>query len=208
MPVVVEIILERVTNISMGTEIDTITEFEELAERQGRRADRDRAARLAPIEASAVQPLTDESGETMPKFAANLTMLFNEVAVPRPLRARRAMRASEAVEYLFPYAYPTAAARRAPRSGNGLTQVLHNLPAGDWDGRRARHRVPARTASASSGRRRHGDRVRERARRAAGQLPGRHRAGGRRCRSRLRATFVDEPALRRREARSRPASGC
>src|ERR1700736_91640 len=30
-PVVIEIILERVTNISMGTEIDNITEFEELA---------------------------------------------------------------------------------------------------------------------------------------------------------------------------------
>ena len=31
-PVVVEIILERVTNIAMGTEIDNINEFEELAE--------------------------------------------------------------------------------------------------------------------------------------------------------------------------------
>ena len=31
-PVVVEIILERVTNISMGTEIDSINEFEDLAE--------------------------------------------------------------------------------------------------------------------------------------------------------------------------------
>jgi tartronate-semialdehyde synthase len=30
-PVVVEIILERVTNISMGTDIDSIVEFEELA---------------------------------------------------------------------------------------------------------------------------------------------------------------------------------
>ena len=30
-PVVVEIILERVTNIAMGTEIDNIIEFEELA---------------------------------------------------------------------------------------------------------------------------------------------------------------------------------
>jgi len=30
-PVVVEIILERVTNIAMGTEIDNVTEFEELA---------------------------------------------------------------------------------------------------------------------------------------------------------------------------------
>jgi tartronate-semialdehyde synthase len=32
-PVVVEVILERVTNISMGTELDNVTEFEELATR-------------------------------------------------------------------------------------------------------------------------------------------------------------------------------
>jgi tartronate-semialdehyde synthase len=32
-PVVVEVILERVTNISMGTEIDGVVEFEELATR-------------------------------------------------------------------------------------------------------------------------------------------------------------------------------
>lgn len=32
-PVVVEVILERVTNISMGTEINAINEFEELAEK-------------------------------------------------------------------------------------------------------------------------------------------------------------------------------
>jgi tartronate-semialdehyde synthase len=32
-PVVVEIVLERVTNISMGTELDNVTEFEELAVR-------------------------------------------------------------------------------------------------------------------------------------------------------------------------------
>jgi tartronate-semialdehyde synthase len=35
-PVLVEIVLERVTNVSMGTELDNVTEFEELA---GRRAD-------------------------------------------------------------------------------------------------------------------------------------------------------------------------
>ena len=33
-PVVLEFILERVTNISMGTEIDKVTEFEDLAERR------------------------------------------------------------------------------------------------------------------------------------------------------------------------------
>jgi len=32
-PVVVEVILERVTNIAMGTELDNVTEFEDLAER-------------------------------------------------------------------------------------------------------------------------------------------------------------------------------
>ena len=31
-PVVIEVILERVTNIAMGTEIDNINEFEELAQ--------------------------------------------------------------------------------------------------------------------------------------------------------------------------------
>ncbi|WP_225732700.1 thiamine pyrophosphate-dependent enzyme, partial [Nocardia sp. JCM 34519] len=31
-PVVVEVILERITNVSMGQEIDNINEFEELAE--------------------------------------------------------------------------------------------------------------------------------------------------------------------------------
>jgi tartronate-semialdehyde synthase len=34
-PVIVEIILERVTNISMGTEIDAVNEFEALAEQPG-----------------------------------------------------------------------------------------------------------------------------------------------------------------------------
>ncbi len=34
-PVLVEVILERVTNISMGTELDNVVEFEELAEKRG-----------------------------------------------------------------------------------------------------------------------------------------------------------------------------
>ncbi len=45
-PVVVEIMLERVTNISMGTEIDKIMEFEELALKPGGRAERGGAAGL------------------------------------------------------------------------------------------------------------------------------------------------------------------
>jgi hydroxypyruvate isomerase len=67
----------------------------------------------------------------MPRFAANLTMLFNEV--PFLDRFERAAKAGfEAVEFLFPYAYP-AADIRARLADNGLKLVLHNLPAGDWD---------------------------------------------------------------------------
>ena len=66
----------------------------------------------------------------MPKFAANLTMLFNEVEfLDRFAAAREA--GFEGVEFQFPYAYDKAvlADRLAT---HGLVQVLHNLPPGDW----------------------------------------------------------------------------
>ncbi|MCB2021522.1 MAG: hydroxypyruvate isomerase [Rhizobacter sp.] len=67
----------------------------------------------------------------MPKFAANLTMLFTEV--PFLDRFERAAKAGfDAVEFLFPYAFP-AAEIKSRLDANGLRLVLHNLPAGDWD---------------------------------------------------------------------------
>ena len=67
----------------------------------------------------------------MPRLAANLTMLFNEVDFLDRFEA--ASRAGfEAVEYLFPYDYDKDALAEKLR-GNGLVQALHNLPAGDWD---------------------------------------------------------------------------
>jgi hydroxypyruvate isomerase len=67
----------------------------------------------------------------MPKFAANLTMIFNEVDFLDRFRAA-AEAGFKGVEYLFPYAFPKEAlAERLDR--HGLVQVLHNLPAGDWD---------------------------------------------------------------------------
>jgi len=67
----------------------------------------------------------------MPKFAANLTMLFNEQ--PFLDRFERAAKAGfEAVEFLFPYPFE-AAEIKARLDGNGLKLVLHNLPAGNWD---------------------------------------------------------------------------
>jgi hydroxypyruvate isomerase len=67
----------------------------------------------------------------MPKFAANLTMLFNEA--PFLDRFELAAKAGfRAVEFLFPYAWD-AQDLRARLDGNGLKLVLHNLPAGDWE---------------------------------------------------------------------------
>ncbi len=67
----------------------------------------------------------------MPKFAANLTMLFNEHPFLDRFEAA-AQAGFEAVEFLFPYAFQTAEIQ-ARLKGNGLKLVLHNLPAGDWD---------------------------------------------------------------------------
>src|SRR5205823_485 len=66
----------------------------------------------------------------MPKLAANLTMLYNEVDFLDRFEAGAKSR-FVGVEYLFPYAYPKEQiAERLAR--HRLTQVLHNLPAGDW----------------------------------------------------------------------------
>jgi len=67
----------------------------------------------------------------MPRFAANLTMLFNEV--PFLDRFERAAKAGfDSVEFLFPYAYKVEEIKQR-LNDNGLTLILHNLPAGDWD---------------------------------------------------------------------------
>ncbi|AGP43341.1 Hydroxypyruvate isomerase [Serratia plymuthica] len=66
----------------------------------------------------------------MPKFSANLSMLFNEVDFMQRFR-RAKQQGFSAVEYMFPYDYPVAALRDE-LAAHQLTQVLHNLPAGDW----------------------------------------------------------------------------
>lgn len=66
----------------------------------------------------------------MPKFSANLTMLFNEVAfLDRFGAAHKA--GFRGVEYVSPYEfYPGDIADRL--KANRLSQVLFNLPVGDW----------------------------------------------------------------------------
>ncbi len=66
----------------------------------------------------------------MPRFAANLTMLFNEVPFLDRFEAA-ASAGFKGVEFLFPYEWPAEVlAERLAR--HGLVQVLHNLPPGDW----------------------------------------------------------------------------
>ena len=86
----------------------------------------------------------------MPKFAANLTMLFNEV--PFLDRFERAAKAGfTAVEFLFPYAF-AAGDILARLDAHKLTLVLHNLPAGDWDaGERGIACLPGRQAEFRAG---------------------------------------------------------
>lgn len=86
----------------------------------------------------------------MPRFAANLSMLFTDV--PFLDRFERAARAGfEAVEFQFPYAEP-AAAIRARLDAAGVRAVLHNLPPGEWAaGDRGIAGDPARVAEFRDG---------------------------------------------------------
>jgi hydroxypyruvate isomerase len=66
----------------------------------------------------------------MPKFAANLTMLYTDSPfMDRFARAKAS--GFRYVEYLFPYEHDISALAAALEK-NGLTQVLFNLPVGNW----------------------------------------------------------------------------
>src|SRR6185437_8997197 len=79
----------------------------------------------------------------MPKLAANLSMLFQEV----PFLDRFAAAAAcgfKGVEFLFPYEY-SAEEIGARLKQHRLTQALFNLPPGDWaKGERGMAAIPGR----------------------------------------------------------------
>ncbi|MBM3490523.1 MAG: TIM barrel protein [Alphaproteobacteria bacterium] len=86
----------------------------------------------------------------MPRFAANLTYLFNEHPFAERFRAA-AEAGFRAVEYLFPYAY-TKDDLAAWKTAAGLEQVLINAPAGKWDeGERGLACLPDRKAEFREG---------------------------------------------------------
>jgi hydroxypyruvate isomerase len=86
----------------------------------------------------------------MPKLAANLTMMFNEV----PFLDRFAAAAHagfRGVEYLFPYDHDAEVVARHLH-GASLTQALFNMPPGDWNaGERGIGALPGREAEFAAG---------------------------------------------------------
>ncbi len=86
----------------------------------------------------------------MPRFAANLSMMYGEHAFLDRFAAAAAD-GFDAVEYLFPYDFPAAEiARRL--ADHGLQQALFNAPPGDWAaGERGLACLPGREAEFRAG---------------------------------------------------------
>jgi hydroxypyruvate isomerase len=86
----------------------------------------------------------------MPKFAANLSMLYPELDFLDRFDAA-AKDGFKAVEYLFPYAFEIRDIV-ARLKANGLQQVLFNAPPGNWDaGERGLACLPGREAEFRAG---------------------------------------------------------
>ena len=86
----------------------------------------------------------------MPKFAANLSMMFNEHDFPNRFAAA-AKAGFDAVEFLFPYDYSPAEVAQWHKEIN-LKNVLFNLPPGDWAaGERGIAALPGREAEFRAG---------------------------------------------------------
>lgn len=86
----------------------------------------------------------------MPKFAANLSMMFNEYGFLDRFAAAAAC-GFAGVEFLFPYDYPADEVADALKSA-GLTQALFNMPPGDWAaGERGMACLPGREAEVLAG---------------------------------------------------------
>jgi hydroxypyruvate isomerase len=109
-----------------------------------------RPALLAKPERRRYRPLPHHGDLRMPRFAANLSMMFTEV--PFLDRFGAAAKAGfKAVEFLFPYEHPAAEIRRRLDDG-GLQVVLFNMPPGNWAaGERGIAALPGRAAEFSDG---------------------------------------------------------
>ena len=81
----------------------------------------------------------------MPRFAANLSFLFQEILFLDRFSAA-ASAGFRAVEFMFPYDHPPAAVAERLTAA-GLENVLFNLPPGDWSAGDRGPGLPPRTRS-------------------------------------------------------------
>ena len=80
----------------------------------------------------------------MPKFAANLSMMFQEIPNFLDRFDAAAKAGFKGVEFLFPYDFPPEAIAEKLEK-NKLTLALFNLPPGDWaKGERGFAAIPGR----------------------------------------------------------------
>jgi len=85
----------------------------------------------------------------MPRFAANLSMMYQEHAFLDRFAAAAAD-GFRAVEFLFPYAHPPVEVAARLRAA-GVANVLFNFPPGNWDaGERGMAAIPGREAEFAS----------------------------------------------------------
>ena len=130
----------------------------------------------------------------MPNFAANLTMLYNEVDFLDRFAAA-ARDGFAGVEFLFPYAYPKdelAARLKEHKLDPGAAQPARRR----LGRRRARHRLPSGSRRGVPRGRGQGHRVRHRPGLQAAELPGRQGPRGR-ARGRAAPDLRGQSALRR-----------
>ena len=161
MPVVLEFILERVTNISMGTEIDNVNEFEEIlcldpdARRSGS-ASKERPADAADrgSDRSEGRPrLTARVGEQRDacRILRQSHDALHRARLPRPLRARPRPMASAASSIMFPYAFPKETARARLAAATGLPRCCTTCrPATGTAGERGIACLPDRGTSSGT----------------------------------------------------------
>ena len=192
-PVVIEFILERVTNISMGTEIDNVNEFEELA------AGPEDAPTPSGCSIERTGGRSDAEVLRQPHDALQRARFLDRFAAA----ARRGFEGSSSC---FPTPFPKE--QLAGRSARERADPGAAQPAGRRLGRRrARHRLPARPRRRIPGRRRPAIDYAT----ALGCPQVNCLAGiapqGVDAESRA-ADLRRQPALRGRAARARPASSC
>ena len=138
----------------------------------------------------------------MPRLAANLSMMFNEVPfLDRFAAARKA--GFDGVEFLFPYEYPRSGTAQAA-GGRGADPGAVQHAAGRLGEGRARTGQPAGPAGGVPRRREAGARLCRGAGLQAGALHGGDRAGGRVAgdgrRACMQRTWPGRRSRRRRRA--------